>query len=84
MTTLPTATPSAADFGRLRALLARLGFAQADIDTAIGADVAARDRAAIADALRTFLRNLPHVADPCLPGAEKVEAESQIPAYQGK
>jgi len=49
--------PSAAEFGLLRAFLARQGMRQAQINQAIGGNVGGRSRAAIADALWGWLRN---------------------------
>jgi len=52
----PNGMPAAAEFGLLRAFLARQRYSQQQINQAIGVNVGGRSRAAIADALRGWLR----------------------------
>lgn len=54
-TTPPSASPSAAEFGQLRAFLAMNGVSQAEIDAAIGKTISKRTRAFIAEQLRDWL-----------------------------
>ena len=52
-------TPSASEFGLLRAHLARSGVSQVEITVAIGGNVGGRDREAIVRMLREWLRTRP-------------------------
>lgn len=51
----PSSTPSAAEFGQLRAYLARIGMSQAQISAAVGTSAAGRTRAQIAEQLRRWI-----------------------------
>lgn len=56
ITTIPPSTsPSAAEFGQLRAFLAQNGVSQAEIDQAIGKSISRRTRSFIAGQLRAWL-----------------------------
>jgi len=52
-------TPSASEFGLLRAHLARSGVSQADITAVIGSNVGSRDRSVIVQLLCEWLRTRP-------------------------
>lgn len=54
-TTPPSANPSAAEFGQLRAFLAQNGVPQAEIDAAVGKTISKRTRAFITEQLRDWL-----------------------------
>lgn len=54
-----TAIPNAADFGQLRAGLARAGVSQAQINAAVGTAANGRTRAQICEQLREWMRSLP-------------------------
>ena len=54
-----TETPSAAEFGLLRAFLAQNRVRQAEIKGVIGGNVDGRDRAAIVAQLREWLKDRP-------------------------
>jgi hypothetical protein len=54
-TTPPSVSPTAAEFGQLRAFLAQNGVAQAEIDAAVGKTISKRTRAFIAEQLRDWL-----------------------------
>lgn len=51
--------PPANEFGQLRSYLARSGVSQAQIKQAIGGSVGGRDRAAVAQMLREWLKTRP-------------------------
>lgn len=53
------ALPAAADWGQLRAALAKAGVKQAAITKAIGGDIAGRKRCEIVDSLRAWLKTRP-------------------------
>lgn len=55
----PSASPSAAEFGLLRAFLAQNGVSQAEIDLAVGKSISRRSRAFIANQLREWLARRP-------------------------
>ncbi len=55
---LPNSTPSAAEFGQLRAFLAQSGVSQADIDKAVGTAAKGRTRAQIVRELIAWLLTL--------------------------
>lgn len=52
---------TAAEFGLLRAYLAKIGVTQAQINAAIGKTANKRTRAQIVDMLRAWLKDLPKV-----------------------
>jgi hypothetical protein len=54
----PNSIPSAAEFGELRAFLAKKKVSQADINAAIGENVGGRTRAEITNKLIEWLRGL--------------------------
>ena len=54
----PNEIPAAAEFGQLRAFLARLGVKQANINAALGATVRGRTRKQITDDLIGFAKPL--------------------------
>lgn len=58
-TTPPSASPSAAEFGQLRAFLAKSNVSQAEIDLAVGKSISRRSRAFIASQLRDWLARRP-------------------------
>ena len=55
----PNAPPPASEFGLLRAYLARADVTQTQITAVIGGNVGGRDRAAIAEKLRQWLKTRP-------------------------
>lgn len=52
----PNDPPSQAEWGLLRARLAKLGFSQKDINNSIGTVVNGRSRLIISNSLKTWLR----------------------------
>lgn len=55
----PNGVPTAAEFGLIRAYLARAGVSQAQVEAVIGKTVNKRTRAQLADLLKLWLRELP-------------------------
>lgn len=58
-TTPPSSSPTAAEFGQLRAFLAQNGVSQAEIELAVGKSISRRSRALIAAQLRAWLIRRP-------------------------
>ncbi len=60
---VPSGRPTAAEFGELRAYLAKNKVSQAEIEAAIGKTVSGRNRAEIVELLKAWLRKPQRVND---------------------